>query len=129
MCQTSPLTKFFGGWEKASHPLKGIQRLPNTTKREIKWAKKYRKLPTKKILFTDESRAALDKPYNWSKGWVVIGHPRPTSIRRQQGGGSIMIWIGIINDQNVGPIRVPEGVKLTSVVYCNLYGPVLMNWL
>ena len=40
-----------------------------------------------------------------------------------------MIWAGIINDQVVGPVRVPEGVKLTSVAYCNLLESVLMEWL
>ena len=85
------------------------------------------KLPTKYILFTDESRATLDGPDNWSKGWVVSGHQHPTRIHCQQGGGGIMIWAGIINDQFVGPVRVPEGVKLTSVAYCNLLGSMLME--
>ena len=52
-----------------------------------------------------------------------------TLIRRQQGGESIMIWAGIINDQIVNLVRVPEEVKLTSMAYCNLFGSVLMNWL
>ena len=97
--------------------------------RRVQWAQKYMKLPTKYILFTDESRATLDGPNNWSKGWVVSGHQRPTRIRLKQGGGSIMIWAGIINDQIVGPMRVLEGVKLTLVAYCNLLGSVLMEWL
>lgn len=97
--------------------------------RRVLWARKYMKLPPKHILFTDESRATLDGPDNWSKGWVISGHQRHTRIRRQQGGGGIMIWAGIINNQIVGPVRVPEGVKLTSVAYCNLLESVLMEWL
>ena len=89
------------------------------------------KLPTKCILLTDKFRATLDGPDNWSKGWVVSEHQRLTRICRQQGGEGIMIWAGIINDQIVGPLREPEGVKLTSVAYCNLLGSVsvLMEWL
>lgn len=97
--------------------------------KRVQWAKKYIKLPTKYILFTDESRATMDGPDNWSKGWVLFGRQRHTRIRRQQGGGGIMIWAGIINNQVVGPVRVPEGVKLTSVAYCNLLESVLMEWL
>ena len=71
----------------------------------------------------------MDGPDNWSKGCVLFGHQRHTRIRRQQGGIGIMIWAGIINDQVIGPVRVPEGVKFTSVAYCNLLDSVLMKWL
>ena len=97
--------------------------------RTVHWAQKYMKLSMKYILFTDKSRATLDGPDNWSKGWVVFGHQHPTRICRQQRGGGIMIWAGIINNQIVSPVRILEGVKLTPVAYCNLLGSVLMEWL
>ena len=31
-----------------------------------------------------------------------------------------MLWSRIIDNTIVGPIRVPEGVKLTSKTYCEL---------
>ena len=61
------------------------------------------KLPTKNILFTDESRATQDETDNWLKEWVVFGHQRPAHIRYQQGGGCTMIRAGIINEQNCWP--------------------------
>ena len=66
------------------------------------------------MLFTDESRATLDGPDGWSKGWVFHGDQCPTRMRRQQRGGGVMIWAGIVGDERFGPVRVPEGVKLTS---------------
>ena len=39
-----------------------------------------------------------------------------------------MIWGGIIGDELVGPFRVPEGVKLTSVTYCEFLKNVLEPW-
>ena len=38
-------------------------------------------------------------------------------FRRQQGGGGIMIWAGIIDVIMVGPYRVSEGVKITAEKY------------
>ena len=42
---------------------------------------------------------------------------RPTRLRRQQGGGGVMFWAGILGKDLVGPFRVPEGVKMTSAKY------------
>ncbi len=59
-------------------------------------------------------RATLDGPDGWSSGWLVDGHHVPTRMRRQQGGGGVMFWAGIMGRELVGPFRVPEGVKMTS---------------
>ena len=40
-----------------------------------------------------------------------------------------MIRAGIIGDELVGPVRVPEGVKITSAVYCQLLESALLPWL
>lgn len=40
-----------------------------------------------------------------------------------------MMWAGIIGDELVGPVRVPQGVKLTSATYCQFLKNVLDPWL
>ena len=83
----------------------------------------------KYVLFTDESRATLDGPDGWAKGWVINGDQAPVRRRRQQGGGGVMIWPGIIGDELIGPVRVPQGVKLTSATYRQFLKNVLEEWL
>ena len=83
----------------------------------------------KHILFADESRATLHRPEGWSKGWVIRGDQCPTRIRRQQGGGGVMLWAGIVGDELVGPFRIQEGVKLTSHTYCLFRTSFLDTWL
>ena len=95
----------------------------------INWAKTYMKTDMKHVLFTDESRATLDGPDGWSRGWVIRGDQCPTRIRRQQGGGGVMLWAGIVGDELVGPFRVQEGVKLTSNTYCQFLKSFLEPWL
>ena len=36
---------------------------------------------------------------------------------RQQGGGCPMTWAGIVDDKIIGPVKVPEGVKIISAPY------------
>ena len=81
------------------------------------------------VLLTDESRVTLDGPDGWSKEWVYNGDCCTTRIRRQQGGGGVMIWDGIIGDELVGPFRVPAVLKLTSVTYCQFLKNALELWL
>ena len=87
------------------------------------------KTDMKMVLFTDETRATLDGPNGWGKGWDGNGHERHTHFRRQQGGGDVMIWAGIIGDELVGPVRVSEGVKIASAAYCQLLESALLPWL
>ena len=99
----------------------------------LQWAKKYMKTDMKTdmkmVLFTDETRATLDGSDGWGKGWVANGQQRHNRFRRQQGGGGVMIWAGIIGGKILGPIRVPEGVKITSAAYCQLLESALLPWL
>ena len=113
--------------------IKCPKKIPLLTRRHrtlrIDWAKTYMKTDMKHVLFTDESRATLDGPDGWSRGWVIRGDQCPTRIRRQQGGGEVMLWAGIVGDELVGPFRVKEGVKLTSQTYCQFLKSFLEPWL
>ena len=40
-----------------------------------------------------------------------------------------MIWAGIIGDELIGPVRVLQGVKITSATYCQFLKYVLEEWL
>ena len=66
----------------------------------------------------------------WAKKYmksVILGHCR---FRRQQGGGGIMIWAGIIGDELIRAFRVPDEVKRLLLRYiagflsriCSRYG-------
>ena len=80
----------------------------------LDWAKSCMKTNFENVLFTDQSRAALD---GLMSGWLLNGTTPQSKIRRQQGGGGVMIWAGIINNQIVGPFRVPDGVKMCPESY------------
>ncbi|KAI5088077.1 bloodthirsty [Silurus meridionalis] len=82
------------------------------------WAKKYLKTDFSKVLWTDEMRVSLDGPDGWAHGWIGKGQRAPVRLRRQQGGGGVLVWAGIIKDELVGPFRVEDGVKLNSQSYC-----------
>ncbi|KAJ1140490.1 hypothetical protein NDU88_006842 [Pleurodeles waltl] len=63
-------------------------------------------------------RVSLDGPDGWAPGWIGKGQRAPVRLRRQQGGGGVLVWAGIIKDELVGPFRVEDGVKLNSQSYC-----------
>ena len=44
------------------------------------------------------------------------------------GNNAEIIWAEIIDNTIVGPIRVPDGVRLTSKTYCDLLESVLLLW-
>ena len=43
--------------------------------------------------------------------------PRVQRLRRQQGGGGVMMWARIIGDKLIGPFKVPDRIKMTSKHY------------
>ena len=75
------------------------------TKR-LEWARRYMKTDFQNVLFTDECRATLDGPDDWSSDWLLYGRQPEVRIRRQQGGGGIMFWAGIKGDSIIGPFKV-----------------------
>ena len=105
---------------------------PRITKRHasgrMNWAEKYMKMNFEHVIFTDECRATLDGPDGWSRGWLRHGTPIPTRLRRQQGGGGVMFWAGIVGDTLVGPFKVPEGVKITSEAYIAFLKKHFVPW-
>ena len=102
---------------------KAQKRPPLNTKNQqkrLEWAQTYLKTDFSHVLWTDEMRVTLDGPDGWARGWVMDGQQAPVRMRRQQGGGGVMVWAGIIGNEVVGPFRVAEGVKINSENYCQL---------
>ena len=112
--------------------LKADTRPPLNSKhkeKRLQWAQKYLKQDFQMVLFTDECRATLDGPDGWSSGWVARGQAPPTRMRRQQGGGGVMFWAGIIKKEVLGPFRVPDGVKMNAKTYSAFLKEHLEPWL
>ena len=82
-----------------------------------------------KVMFTDECRATLDGPDSLSSGWVHNELGPKSRKRRQQGGGGVLFWALIVDDEVLGPVRVPQRVKLDSKHYCELLKSSLISWL
>ena len=61
-------------------------------------------------------------------GWLLNGTKPQSKIRRQQGGGGAMIWVGIINNQIVGPFRVLDGVKMCAKSYVDFLKKIFLPW-
>lgn len=113
--------------------VKSAEKKPPLTQRHmnlrVEWARSYMKQDMKCVLFTDETRATLDGPDGWSKGWVGFEGKLHHRFRRHQGGGGVMLWAGIVENEIVGPIMVREGVKINSANYCTLLEECLFPWL
>ena len=62
-------------------------------------------------------RVTLVGPDGWDPGWISNGHRAPLRVRRQQGGGGVLVLTGIIKDELVGPFRVEDGLKINSQTY------------
>lgn len=61
-----------------------------------------------------ETKATLDGLDGWTNGWGYFEDECHQRLRRQQQGGGIMLWVGIIVDNLFGLVRVSEGVKITA---------------
>ena len=92
------------------------------------WAEQYMKCDFSTVIFTDECRATLDGPDCWSRGWLGDGQDEKVRLRRQQGGGGVMFWAAIVNDELIGPFRVEDGVKINSVNYCEFLNDHFLPW-
>ena len=94
----------------------------------LDWAKSCMKTNFENVLFTDESRVTLDGPGGWMSGWLLNGTMPQSKIRRQQGDGGVMIWAGIINNQIVGPSRVPDGDTMCAKSYVDFLKKNFLPW-
>lgn len=81
----------------------------NKAKR-VSRAKKNFKADLSKVIFSYESCARLDGPH----GWIIDDTKVPVRLKRQQGGGRVTFWAGIVGDSLMGPFRVPDGVKMET---------------
>lgn len=107
----------------ASPPLTKLHR-----QKRLEWADRYMKQDFSKVLWTDECRATLDGPDGWARGWVLNGRQARNRFRRQQGGGGVMFWAGLLGNTIVGPFRVEQGVKLNSRNYCSFLTRNFLPW-
>ena len=82
----------------------------------------------KYVLFTDETRATLDGPDGWSKGWVGIDAKLHNRFRRHQRGCGAML-VKIIENQLIGPVMVPAGIKINFAADCELLSEGLFPWI
>ena len=69
------------------------------------------KLDFRRVIFTDERRTTLDGPDGFCREWLHTATEIPRKRCRQQGGGGVVFWAGIVYNKVVGPFRVPEGFK------------------
>ena len=59
----------------------------------------------------------------------LLNNATPQSrIKRQPGGGGVMIWTGIINDAIVGPFAVPDDVKMNAQLYVEFLNKNFLPW-
>ena len=90
----------------------------------LAWATTYLKTDFHNVLWTDETRATLDGPNGWTKGWLLKGFNPRLRYKRQQVGGGVMVWAGIFGSDIVGPFLVPGGVN-----YCSIREDNFLPWL
>ena len=89
---------------------------------------KYLNMDFNKVISTDEARATLDGPDGWASGWVLENQVTSPRYLRHQGGDGVMLWAGIIKDEVIGLIQVPEGVKLKGETYYDLQEKCFFKW-
>ena len=65
--------------------------------KRVGWAKQFMKPDFRRVIFTDECRATLFGP----RGWRHTATEIPRRLRRQQGGGGVMFWAGIVYNKVV----------------------------
>lgn len=93
----------------------------------LHWAQKYMKTNFQTVLFTDECCATVYGPNGWSCGWLVGGPHHPTRLQHQQGCGGVLFWAGIMGSELVGPLKVPESVKMIAE-YVEFQNDYFLPW-
>ena len=75
------------------------------------------------------SRVMVNGPESWAKGWLLDGQENQTCMKRQKGNDGVIFWAVIMENQLVGPSRVPERTKIDSEGYFLLFMQFLLMWL
>ena len=60
------------------------------------------KIDISKIILISESRVTFDGPDGLAKGWILSNSYVNAAKRKQQGGGSVMIWAEIVDQTIIG---------------------------
>jgi len=97
--------------------------------KRLSWAWQYMKTDFQQVVWTDESCVTLNGPNRWARGWMLKGCELWTRVKRQNNGGGLMIWAGIVGSTLIGPFRIPQGVKINRLVYCQLLEDKFLPWL
>ncbi|KAF4726495.1 hypothetical protein FOZ63_024500, partial [Perkinsus olseni] len=97
--------------------------------KRLAWARDNLKRDFSWVIWTDEAHVSMDGPDGWARGWIMSESRTPSRNKRQQGGGGLMIWVGIVDGRVIGPERVKPGVKLNSEKYTELLDGSLISWL
>ena len=74
------------------------------------------KIDFSKVIFTDESQVTFDRPDGWAKGWNFSNADVPLAKKKQQGGCSVITWVGIVNQTIVVAFKVDEKVELNCAI-------------
>ena len=85
----------------------------NFAKSHMHWTKEWRT-----VLFSDEKRFCLDGPDAYSYYFHNLKMPELNQMRRQQGGGGVMLW-GVITSYGKSKFTIVEGT-LNSASYLKL---------
>ena len=48
----------------------------------------------------------MDGPDGWSSGWILQGNAAQDRFKHQKGGGGVMFWALIVEDEVLGPFQV-----------------------
>jgi len=78
----------------------------------------------KRTVFSDEKKFNLDGPDGWSSYWHDLRKEKLIFSKRQQGGGSVMIWLAISRTRT-SSLHVIEGT-LTSDKYTKILSTHLL---
>jgi transposase len=62
------------------------------------------------IIFSDEKKFNLDGPDGWQYYWHKLGNDEQIYSKRQNGGGSVMIW-GAFSSKGKSELRILEGTQ------------------
>lgn len=63
-----------------------------------------------------------------TRGWISNRHRAPLWLRRQQGGGGILVWTGLIKDKTFGPFQIKHGLWINFHTNCQFLEDTFKQW-